>query len=240
VLKKKSYKILVTGGSGRFGKILKTIKTKHKLLFPKKKFFNILKINQMKEYINVHKPNIIIHLAALSRPMKVHDENIIKSIDINIVGTANITKICKTFNIKLIYFSTGYVYPKKSGSYKEDDAVNPINNYALSKMGGECSVLMYKNSLILRASMTEKPFVHKEAFADVYTNFIYHKKAAQILMKILEYKGIINLGGKRKTIYNFVKGNNKIKKIYAKKNKLDVPLNSTMNVDKLNNILSHD
>jgi len=240
VLKKNSYKILVTGGEGRFGKILKTIKTKHKLLFPKKEFFNILKVSQMRKYITAHKPNIIIHLAALSRPMKAHDENIIKSIDANIIGTANITKICKKYNIKLIYFSTGYVYPKKNGSYKEDDSVNPINNYALSKMGGECSVQMYNNSLILRASMTEKPFVHKEAFADVYTNFIYHKKAAQILMKILEYKGIINLGGKRQTIYNFVKSNKKIKKIYAKKKKLDIPLNSTMNVDKLNNILSHD
>jgi dTDP-4-dehydrorhamnose reductase len=240
VLKKNSYKILVTGGEGRFGKILKTIKTKHKLLFPKKEFFNILKVSQMRKYITAHKPNIIVHLAALSRPMKAHDENIIKSIDANIIGTANITKICKKYNIKLIYFSTGYVYPKKNGSYKEDDSVNPINNYALSKMGGECSVQMYNNSLILRASMTEKPFVHKEAFADVYTNFIYHKKAAQILMKILEYKGIINLGGKRQTIYNFVKSNKKIKKIYAKKKKLDIPLNSTMNVDKLNNILSHD
>ena len=240
MLKKNSYKILVTGGKGRFGKILKTIKTKHKLIFPKKEFFNILKVSQMRKYITAHKPNIIIHLAALSRPMKAHEENIIKSIDTNIIGTANITKICKKYNIKLIYFSTGYVYPKKNGSYKEDDPVNPINNYALSKMGGECSVQMYNNSLILRASMTEKPFVHKEAFADVYTNFIYHKKAAQILMKILEYKGIINLGGKRKTIYNFVKDNKKIKKIYAKKKKLDIPLNSTMNVDKLNNILSHD
>ena len=113
-------------------------------------------------------------------------------------------------------------------------------NYSLSKMGGECSVRMYGNSLILRVSMTEKPFVHKEAFADVYGNFIYHKEAAQKLMKILECKGIINLGGKRKTIYNFVKDNKKIKKIYAKKKKLDIPLNSTMNVDKLNNILSHD
>ncbi len=240
MLKKNSYKILVTGGNGRFGKILKTIKTKHKVLFPKKEFFNILKVSQMRKYITAHKPNIIVHLAALSRPMKAHDENIIKSIDVNIIGTANITKICKKYNIKLIYFSTGYVYPKKNGSYKEDDSVNPINNYALSKMGGECSVQMYNNSLILRASMTEKPFVHKEAFADVYTNFIYHKKAAQILMKILEYKGIINLGGRRQTIYNFVKSKKKIKKIYAKKKRLDIPLNSTMNVDKLNNILSHD
>lgn len=240
MLKKNSYKILITGGNGRFGKILKTIKTKHKLHFPEKESFNILKINQMRKYISTHKPNIIIHLAALSRPMKIHDENIIKSIDINIIGTANITKICKKFNIKLIYFSTGYVYPKKNGSYKEDDPVNPINNYALSKMGGECSVQMYENSLILRASMTEKPFVHKEAFADVYTNFIYHKKAAQILMRVLEYKGIMNFGGKRQTIYNFIKKNKKIKKIYAKKNKLNVPLNSTMNVDKLNKILSND
>ena len=240
MLKKNYHKILITGGNGRFGKILKTIKTKHKLLFPKKESFNILKINQMKEYIKTYKPNIIIHLAALSRPMKLHDENIIKSIDINIIGTANITKICKEFNIKLIYFSTGYVYPMKDGSYREDDPVNPINNYALSKMGGECSVQMYKNSLILRASMTEKPFVHKEAFADVYTNFIYHKEAAQILMRILGNKGIINLGGKRKTIYEFVKRNKKIKKIYAKKNKINIPLNSTMNVDKLNKILSHD
>ena len=99
MLKKNSYKILVTGGKGRFGKILKTIKTKHKLIFPKKEFFNILKVSKMRKYITAHKPNIIIHLAALSRPMKAHDENIIKSIDTNIIGTANITKICKKYNI---------------------------------------------------------------------------------------------------------------------------------------------
>ena len=40
------------------------------------------------------------------------------SIDLNIIGTANVTKVCKEFNIKLIYFSTNYVYPGTKGNYK--------------------------------------------------------------------------------------------------------------------------
>ena len=34
--------VVVTGGSGRFGKILKKIKSNHKIFFPDKKKFNIL------------------------------------------------------------------------------------------------------------------------------------------------------------------------------------------------------
>jgi dTDP-4-dehydrorhamnose reductase len=33
---------------------------------------------------------------------------------------------------------------------KKVDPVLPFNNYALSKLGGECAVSMYKNSLILK------------------------------------------------------------------------------------------
>ena len=40
----------------------------------------------------------------------------------------------------------------------KNDSVNPINKYAISKLGGECAVKMYDNSLILRIMMCEKPF----------------------------------------------------------------------------------
>ena len=58
------------------------------------------------------------------------------------------------------YFSTGYVYQGIKGNYSETDPVKPFNNYGLSKLAGECAVSMYKNSLILRICMTEKPFIH--------------------------------------------------------------------------------
>ena len=49
-----------------------------------------------------------------------------KSINLNIIGTANIVKICEKLKIKLIYFSSSYVYPGKKGKYKETDKYIPI------------------------------------------------------------------------------------------------------------------
>ena len=141
--------------------------------------------------------------------MDIHEKNISKSIDLNIIGTANITKVCEKNNIKLIYFSTGYVYEGKKGNYSEKDPVKPFNNYGLSKLGGECSVSMYKNSLILRITMTSKPFAYKKAFSDLKSNFMFHDDLVKILPKVLNKKGIINIGGKSQSVYAFAKRYNK-------------------------------
>ncbi len=232
-------KIVVTGGSGRFGNILQKFKTRHKIYFPKKNELDILNIKKIRKYILKTKPKILIHLAGLSRPMNVHESNIGKSIDLNIIGTANITKICKEYNIKLIYFSTNYVYPGKKGNYKEIDPLLPVNNYAWSKLGGEASVQLYKNSLILRVCMTEKPFVHKEAFANVKTSFMFHENVVRILFKILNEKGTLNLGGRSEYIYNFAKRSNKnVKKIFLKKNSEIMPVNSSISLVKLKKTLN--
>ena len=86
--------------------------------------------------------------------------------------------------------------------------------------------------------MTEKPFVHKKAFVNVKTNFMYHEDVVPILFKLLNKTGIINLGGKSQSIYNFAQKNNKdIKKIFLKKQKMGIPFNSTMNLKKLKSII---
>ena len=233
-------KIVITGGTGRFASILKKNKTKHKLYFPSKKQLNILNYEKIKKYLDKVKPNFLIHLAGLSRPMSIHNKNIFKSIDLNIIGTANITKACAQKNIKLIYFSTNYVYPGTKGNYKETDPLLPVNNYAWSKLGGESSVQMYKNSLIIRACMTERPFVHAKAFANVKASFAYHDEIVSFLFKILNKTGIVNIGGKGQFIYNFAKKDNKnVKKIYlSKKSKIGMPFDSTINLSKLKRYLN--
>ena len=180
-----------------------------------------------------------MHLAGLSRPMNIHNKDIKQSIDKNIIGTANITKMCFELNIKLIYISTCYVYPGLKGNYLEDSPLKPINNYAWSKLGGECSVLLYKNSLILRTSVTEKPFVHKKAFNDFKTNFIFHEDLVLKIIKLINQKGIINIGGKSQSVYNFVKKYNpKIKKSSAKKILGEkAPLNVSMNINKFKKLI---
>ena len=232
-------KIVITGGTGRFGSCLKNIKTKHKVFFPTKKTFNILNLNSLKKFLKATKADTVIHLAGLSRPMSIHEKDIKKSIDLNIIGTANVTKICSKLNIKLIYLSTNYVYPGTKGNYSEKDNLLPVNNYAWSKLGGECSVQLYKNSLIVRVCMTERPFLHKKAFANVKTSFMYHDDVAKILFKLLDKKGIINIGGKPQYIYNFAKKENKnIQRIFLKKkNNFGMPKDSTLNLKKLYKII---
>ena len=230
--------ILVTGGDGRFAKVLKEKNKKLNLFFADKKQCNILKLSSIEKIIKKLRPKFLLHCAGLSRPMNIHEINISKSIDLNIIGTANITKICKKFNIKLIYFSTGYVYEGTKGNYSEKDPVKPFNNYALSKLGGECAVSMYKNSLILRITMTEKPFLHKKAYSNLISNFMFHEDLIKILPKLINKRGIINVGGISQSVYSFAKKNNPIVKKIIAKSKTNLPLNQSMNLTKLKKIVN--
>ena len=230
-------KILVTGGDGRFAKVLAKYNQKLNLFFVNKKECNILNENSINKTIKKINPKIIFHCAGLSRPMSIHEKNIEKSIDANIIGTANIVKACKKKKIKLIYFSTGYVYNGSKGNYAENDGTKPFNNYGLSKLGGECAVSMYNNSLILRITMIEKPFPYNKAFYDLKSNFMFHEDLVKILPKIISQKGILNVGGPSQSVFNFAKKTKKnLKKISAKKNS-SLPLNQTMNLKKLKKIL---
>ena len=228
-------KIIVTGGSGRFAQELKKVKSRYKFFFRNKKQLNILSIKSIKNNFNKFKPDCILHLAGLSRPMSIHDNDINKIIDLNIIGTSNLLKICNKKKIKIIFFSTGYLYPGTKGNYTEKDPLLPWNNYGWSKLGAESAVQMYKNSLIIRACMTEKPFLHKSAFSNVRSNFIFHDNFAKIFIKIINKKGVINIGGKSQTIFQFAKKYNKdVKKI---KSRGEFPLKMDMSLNKLNKIL---
>ena len=232
-------KIIFTGGSGRFGEIFKKKTNIKNIYYPSKSELNILNKISINKYFSKNKPKIVIHAAGLSRPMNLHDTKIPTSIEKNIVGTCNLVIACSKLKIKLIYLSTNYVYPGIRGNYKETDALLPYNNYALSKLGGECAVQMYNNSLVIRLSMTEKPFVHKHAFKDQITNFMFHEEVVKIFPKLLNIKGVINLGGKSNSVFNFAKKYNKnIKPISSSKLlRKKIPLNHSMNLKKIKKIL---
>ena len=96
--------------------------------------------------------------------------------------------------------------------------------------------MINKNSLILRITMTEKPFAYKKAYTNVYSNYMFHEDMVEILPKLINKFGIINVGGKSRSIYNFGKSSNKniLKSINKDKN---LPLKQTMSLNLLNQIL---
>ena len=231
-------RILITGKNSRFCKFLKNDLKRFNTIFTSKENFDVLNYTKMKNFIKNKKVDYLIHIAGLSRPMSIHDEKINLSIDLNIIGTANIVKLCNEFKIKLIYFSTNYVYPGTKGNYKETDPLLPINNYAWSKLGGEASVQLYKNSLILRLCMTDYPFVHKKAIKGATTSFIFNKYVSKIVPHLLDKKGIINVGGKKRDILDFANkfSNKKIASVKFK-DVNNFPKNSSIEIKKLKKTL---
>ena len=56
--------------------------------------------------------------------------------------------------------------------------------------------------------MTEKPFKHKNAYGNLISNFMFHEDLVEMLPKLLNKKGIINIGGNSQSIYSFAKKSN--------------------------------
>jgi len=234
-------KILATGGNGGFMKSFKKVATEFDVICLGKDELNVLNFNQILEQIKIHKPDIFLHSGALTKPMQLHVENPILSIDTNIIGTANVVKACIENNTKLVYMSTDYVYPGITGNYSEEDALLPINEYAWSKLGGECAVNLYKNSLIIRVAMTENDFKHKKAPIDSIKSLISQNEAADIISRLLDRFGIINVGGEARTIYEYaLTKSTEIEKCFLKDLDTKMAKNSSMNINKMTLNLKHD
>tara|TARA_R110002020_G_scaffold135108_1_gene301769 strand:- start:4000 stop:4713 length:714 start_codon:yes stop_codon:yes gene_type:complete len=210
-------KILVTGGNGEFCKHLVEQGKEHSFLTPTKEEADIRHYWNLDRYFYSHQNDFdyVIHAGAITRPMVIHEENPKLSIKTNIIGTANVVLMCERYNKKIIYISTDYVYSGKYGNYKETDSLKPFTKYGWSKLGGECAVQMYDNHLILRMAMNKKPFPHSKALKDMRKSLMYIEDAAKVTLRLLEETGIINVGGKSQSVYDFVKEENpNVKPIY--------------------------
>lgn len=240
-------KVMISGGKGNLAQNIIEQSSGHGIVAPSRQEMNVSNLWEIEDEIKHHNPDVFIHAAAYTRPMHKHQDNPDKSIEANIIGTSNVVLACMKYNVKLVYISTDYVYPGISGDYNEDDALSPfagksdgVNKYGWSKLGGECAVRMYDNSLILRTCICDHPFPHGRALTDVKKSLMYNFEAARIILKLLNEKGVINLGGDSQSVYDFAsKKNPRIKKI-TRQDVKDVCIapDTSMNTSKLKEILN--
>jgi dTDP-4-dehydrorhamnose reductase len=207
---------LFTGGSGLLGQDIQYYFPDD--LFPTSKDFDVSDLNGMESFLyKCEHIDTIVHMAAETNTREIENKNHFKAraIKTNIVGTANLVQLCMDRNLKLIYISTDYVFDGVKGNYKEHDDLNPVNQYAWSKLGGEASVRMYDNSLIVRLSFCEDRFPYPKAFVDQISTRMPVSEAGNKLQKLIKESptGIRHLAGKRQTIYELARKTTPNKKI---------------------------
>ena len=233
-------RILISGGTGKFATEIKKLLKDTTVYAPSKCEMDVYNLSDIDYAIRKFNPDIFIHSGAFTRPMIKHDQQPDESIKANIIGTSNVVLSCMTYDVKLVYISTDYVYPGNAGNYSENDPLLPFTKYGWSKLGGECAVMLYENSLVLRISMSNRPFPHAKAFSDVKKSLLFDDEAAKIILRLLDKKGIINVGGKSQTIYEFVsKHNPDVGKISLNDvNAINIAPDTSMCIDRLAGLLN--
>jgi dTDP-4-dehydrorhamnose reductase len=196
--------VLVTGGTGLLCRHMKPLIPR--ALFPGRAEFDVTSPSSMGAYLDGKTVSTIFHAAAFTSPPKIN-QNPKLALDVNIIGTANLVRVCMERDVRLLYISTDYVFKGDTGMYKEDSPVLPVNKYAWSKLAGESAVRMYDNSLIIRTSFGDTIFPYEKAFVDQWTSRLRVDILAKKLVKLLEsdLSGTVHVGGKRQTVMDFAK-----------------------------------
>ena len=144
--------VLVTGSDGQLGQeIKKLVVNKKKYFFTNRKSVDITKKNEILDFINKNQIYLVINCAAYT-DVNASEKNKEIAMKINSHGVKNLAEVCEKKKLKIIHFSTDYVYNGINlNPIKENEHINPQNFYGLSKREGELYLQKSKcQSIIIR------------------------------------------------------------------------------------------
>ncbi|MBU0732171.1 dTDP-4-dehydrorhamnose reductase [Patescibacteria group bacterium] len=150
----KNGKILITGANGMLGQDLAQVFSDYDLLLFDKNRLDITNIDEVEKVIKKEKPNYIINAAAYT-DVDGCEENKDICLAVNATGPENLAKISKKYDIKLVHYSTDYVFngENKNGYPEDYSDMDPINMYGQSKAEGEEAIkINCDNYYIIRIS----------------------------------------------------------------------------------------
>lgn len=151
---------------------------------------------EISDVIAKHKPDVVVHLAALTGLKKCHDDPEL-AYKINVYGTFNVLTACAKYSSKIIFISSREVFGETiNEKSKEDDPTLPNNVYGITKMIGENLVKFFNKKYGLDFTILRLTNVYGPE-GDQY--------GAQVIIKnALKEKKITILGGQQRLNYVYV------------------------------------
>lgn len=130
-------KILITGVNGQVGHALMQELTEHELIGLTRQDCDLTNLDQIRQVIDQHQPDLIINPAAYTKVDQAEDEPKL-AFQINRDAPKVMAEKAREYHIPFIHFSTDYVFDgEKEGAYVENDPTQPLGVYGQSKCEGE-------------------------------------------------------------------------------------------------------
>jgi dTDP-4-dehydrorhamnose reductase len=150
-------RIIITGGAGLLGQTflakLSRFPDYSVKIFTKAEL-DILDKKQLLEIFREFKPDWLINCAAITNVDNIEIDPT-SAVIVNSIAVSNIAKVAKLLDVRVIHFSTDYVFDgEASVPYRETCEPNPINKYGSSKREGEKNLFaeMSHNAVVIRTA----------------------------------------------------------------------------------------
>lgn len=106
-------------------------------------------VQQVRDFIINNNPDVVIDTVALTSSLACEKDPKL-AYKLNFETAKNIADVCKETGVKMVFISSTYLFDGKKGNYSEKDEVQPINEYAKTKIMAEKEISKLKKYLILR------------------------------------------------------------------------------------------
>lgn len=147
-------KIAIIGSNGQLGSdLVEVFSRRHDVIRLTHADIDIADFVQVRTVIETIKPDVIVNTAAAHNVPKC-EEDPGSAYQINGIGSLNLAKVSNEVKSVLVHYSTDYVFDgAKKAPYVEQDATNPLNVYAVTKVAGEHFIRNYaERGYIVRVS----------------------------------------------------------------------------------------
>ena len=143
-------RILVLGSKGQLGTdLVEVLAPAHVVRGVDIDDFDITSFSDCREIIAEFGPEAVVNAAAYTNVDGCETERDL-CFAVNAEGVRNIARACSDRDIKVVHFSTDYVFDGTKGKpYVEEDLCNPINVYGQSKLQSEIYLKEYAGDYLL-------------------------------------------------------------------------------------------
>ena len=134
-------KILLIGKTGQLGVSILADPRGHQIHAPGREDLDIESKASCERAIAKFRPDVVINTAAFHNVPQCETEPL-RAFDVNCVAIRNLAALCAKGNVRLVTFSTDYVFGgDKRVPYAEDYRPNPLQIYGISRLAGEYAAL---------------------------------------------------------------------------------------------------